>query len=219
MALNKKLRIRGFIFLLGLVIFLGYSLVYMARVVQPALREIGEVAARGIITELTAEAIKATFKGEKEIEDVLDIQKDSSGRVTMVSTKGVAISRMGSTLGEQMQQKMLALEPKRVKIPLGSIFANTLLSQTGPNVKIKVEPLGVAKVAVKTDFEEKGINQTKYKIIVEVGSRVRVLAPFTKSEIKVNNAYLIAEVVIVGEVPGTYVITTRDDMLDAISIN
>ncbi|MGI6752393.1 MAG: sporulation protein YunB [Anaerovoracaceae bacterium] len=219
MGSKRRLKIRGFIFLIGILIFIGYGIIYTTRVIQPALKEIGQVAARGIITELTAEAVKTTFIGEKEIEDILEIRKDDSGKITMVSTNGVAISKMGSALGESMQQKMLALEPKRIKIPLGSIFASALFSQTGPDIKIKVEPLGVAKVTVATRFEERGINQTKYKVLVKVGSDVRVLAPFSKSEIKVNNEYLIAEVVIVGDVPGTYVITTKEDLLDAISLD
>lgn len=219
MGMNKKLKIKGFLFLLVILIFIVYGLIYVDRVVQPTLAELGETAARGMITELTSEAIKSAFNSEEEIEHVLDIRTDESGKVTMVSTNGIAITRMASFLGGQMQEKMKMLEPMKVKIPLGAIFASPVLSETGPSVKVKVEPMGVAKVTAKTVFEEKGINQTKYKVYVQVGTTARVLAPFSKNEISVNNAYLIAEVVIVGDVPESYIITPKDGMLDALSID
>ena len=50
-----------------------------------------------------------------------------------------------------------------------------------------------------------GINQTKYKVFLQMDSQARVLAPFTINNIEVQNTILVAEAIIVGEVPSSYI--------------
>ena len=59
-----------------------------------------------------------------------------------------------------------------------------------------------------------GINQTKYKIYIELECRVKVLAPFSSNMFDVNNTVLVAETVILGDVPNSYVQVPKEDILD-----
>ena len=46
---------------------------------------------------------------------------------------------------------------------------------------------------------------------------VKILAPFSKENFQVGNEYLLAEIIIVGDVPESYVIVPKDEVLDAIN--
>ena len=77
--------------------------------------------------------------------------------------------------------------------------------------------MSVSKCDYESDFEEQGINQTKYKIYLKVKSTVRVLQPFSSKNISVENRILLGEMVILGDVPNSYVNVPKEDILDAIN--
>ena len=60
-----------------------------------------------------------------------------------------------------------------------------------------------------------GINQTKYKVYLQMDSQARVLAPFSINNIEVQNTILVAEAIIVGEVPEAYINVPGGSALDA----
>ena len=70
---------------------------------------------------------------------------------------------------------------------------------------------------MKRIFESQGINQTKYRIYITVESSIRVLRPFSSGDLKVRNKDLVAETVIVGEVPDSYVNVPENEILDAVN--
>ncbi len=81
------------------------------------------------------------------------------------------------------------------------------------NVNLKIMPLSVTNCDFETEFESQGINQTKYKIYITIESNVRVLQPFSAENFKIKNKMLISEVVIVGEVPDSYVNVPENNIL------
>ncbi|MDE8735333.1 sporulation protein YunB, partial [Eubacteriales bacterium DFI.9.88] len=64
------------------------------------------------------------------------------------------------------------------------------------------------------EFEAKGINQTKYKVYIILKSQVKVLAPLSASTFDMSSTVLIAEAVILGGVPKSYVQVPKEDILD-----
>ena len=64
-----------------------------------------------------------------------------------------------------------------------------------------------------------GINQTLHRIYLEVGCEVEILTPFHTRKETIVNQVLLAEGVIVGEIPDTYYHLegmTQDQLLDPI---
>ena len=124
---------------------------------------------------------------------------------------------MISDFGIMLQDRYEAVEPKKVKIPVGALTGSKFLSMTGLGVNIRILPLSVSSCSYESAFETQGINQTRYKIFLTVESTVRVLQPFSSKSIEVNNRILLAEMVIVGDVPESYVNVPKDEILDAIN--
>ena len=74
----------------------------------------------------------------------------------------------------------------------------------GPNVNIKMEVIGNLETDLKSEFKASGINQTLHRIYLEIKCNVIILTPFQTIEEPVINQVLLAEGVIVGEVPNSY---------------
>jgi len=79
-----------------------------------------------------------------------------------------------------------------------------LLSGRGPGVKIRISSIGNIDTNLNSEFTSQGINQTLHRIYVDISCNVKVLTPFKDIERKITNKVLLAENVIVGNIPDTY---------------
>ncbi len=86
----------------------------------------------------------------------------------------------------------------------GNFTGNSLLLGYGPNIKLKVIPIGTVSTEFKTEFISAGINQTRHRVYLGVICTMYVIAPLISSEIVVNNSVTVAETVLIGEVPEFY---------------
>ena len=64
--------------------------------------------------------------------------------------------------------------------------------------------VGNVETDLISQFSQAGINQTLHRIYLNVNCKVTVLTPFDTIEQQITNQVLIAEAVIVGNVPETY---------------
>ena len=64
--------------------------------------------------------------------------------------------------------------------------------------------VGNVETDLVSQFSQSGINQTLHRIYLNVNCTVTILTPFDTIEQSITNQVLIAEAVIVGEVPSTY---------------
>jgi hypothetical protein len=81
-------------------------------------------------------------------------------------------------------------------------------------VDIRIIPISVSSIDFETEFVSEGINQTKYKVYIELKSHVKVIAPLVSDTFEVSTTVLIAEAVILGTVPNSYVYVPEEDILD-----
>ena len=64
--------------------------------------------------------------------------------------------------------------------------------------------VGNVETDLVSQFSQSGINQTLHRIYLNVNCTVTILTPFDTLEQSITNQVLIAEAVIVGDVPSTY---------------
>lgn len=63
---------------------------------------------------------------------------------------------------------------------------------------------GTVETDLKSEFKEAGINQTLHRIYLEVKCNVNILTPYSTIKETIVNQVLLAEGVIVGNIPNTY---------------
>lgn len=94
-----------------------------------------------------------------------------------------------------------------------------ILSGRGPDVPIKMSTVGNVETDLISKFSQAGINQTLHRIYLNVDCTVMVLTPFNSIEQKITNQVLLAEAVIIGDVPNTYYNlngVTSDDLIEVV---
>ena len=76
-----------------------------------------------------------------------------------------------------------------------------MLAGKGPDIKIRICPAEKITVRLKSSFDSAGINQTAHRISAVVTAEVRSSLPIYSFETEVEFEFLLAETIIIGEVP------------------
>lgn len=137
-----------------------------------------------------------------DYKDIVSIEKTEKNRV--LKTDVVAINKIASDIALEAQKQFKELENEEIKIPIGAFTGSKYFAGTGPNINIKVITTGNVLTEIKSEFEAQGINQTMYRIYLELTCKVNIATQYKVIEDEIVNQVLLVETVIVGEVPETY---------------
>ncbi len=91
-----------------------------------------------------------------------------------------------------------------VRIPAGNLTGISLLMGRGPKIPVEIITLTSSSIGFQNSIVTAGINQTKHQITLQVNVDIDVLVPWGSKSTHVSTDVLIADTVIVGQVPGTY---------------
>lgn len=215
---RRQRRRRSMVLLLSLfllvITLLSWAAWFLKTTVDPALEEIGTMRARSLVTKMVNKAINDQFREELSAEDLIIHKTNEQGETMMVQADTKAINLLITEISKELQEEYRNMKEDVIMVPAGALLGSKIFSQTGPKVKMKVIPLSVSGMDFKTEFETQGINQTKYKVYIKLKSQVKVLAPFSSETINMASTILLAEAVILGKVPDSYVQVPKEDILD-----
>ena len=206
---------KWFLCLVLLLLVAIYSSIFTERIVKPNLTAIAEVKVRAMMAQIVNNAVHEEFKEDSAVRDLLLIKTDQEGNITYVESNTAAMNNLAAELAQAVQKQYQWNNAVTLEVPWGSIVGSPILSQVGPRVGMQVQPIGMSRANFKTEFESMGINQTKYKVYLQLDSQARVLAPFSVNNIEVQNTILIAEAIIVGKVPNSYINVPAGSAMDA----
>lgn len=74
----------------------------------------------------------------------------------------------------------------------------------GPKIKVETVVEGNVDIKFKSEFSSAGINQTRHTLYVEISTNVVTIAPLFENEKKYVNDIMIAETIIVSDIPSSY---------------
>ena len=128
---------------------------------------------------------------------------DTNGRVVAVKAN---MSRINAVSSELLSDIVEAADGGELSlaIPIGNLLGSSLLLGRGPEIPVNVSMMTSSRVDFKNDLVDSGINQTKHQIKLDVVIDIDVILPWKTVSTQVVSEVLIAETVIVGEVPQTY---------------
>lgn len=211
---NKAFR-KGVIFILLVSSVFFIMCVYVIKeVIEPNLEEVSRMRAQVIVSKAINTALDEQFSQSDNGAEFFDIQRDEDGVMEMVTADSIAINKLIVEISLNIQELFKDMQSEYMYIPFGSLMGSKLLSQAGPQVKVNVVPISVISSDFRTEFEEQGINQTKYMLYIILGCKIKVLCPFAYDTIETSTKVLIAEAVILGKVPSSYVQVPEEDILD-----
>lgn len=215
---RKQRQRRSMVLLLSLFLIVtalvSWAVWFVKTVVEPSMEDIGTMRARSLVTKMVNKAINDQFRKDINAGELLMHKTNENGETVMVQADTKAINLLTTEISKELQEEYRKMGEEIIKVPAGALLGSKIFSQTGPKVNMKVIPLSVSGMDFKTEFESQGINQTKYKVYIRLKSQVKVLAPFSEKTLNTSSTILIAEAVILGGVPDSYVQVPKEDILD-----
>ncbi|MDY4140579.1 MAG: sporulation protein YunB [Eubacteriales bacterium] len=141
--------------------------------------------------------------------------EDGSVRLLQANTAGM--NSLASRASLTAQARLEALQDQTVSVPLGSALGITLLAGTGPRIRVHMLPVGAVVTAYETEFTSAGINQTRHRVLLTMRAQVQLVLPTGASGVEAVTQVAVAESIIVGQVPDSFVNVGDDtDLLNLV---
>jgi len=173
---------------------------------RPLLKTLTETQARQISTVAINEAITELMEREEEpYKQLVRVETSGEGKVNAVKTDISAVNHLKARAATRILEKFREDAVREMKIPIGTLLGNDFTRGRGPKLPFLVELKGNVNTGIYSDLDDAGINQTIHKIMLKVSTDIYAMIPGCHVTTKVETEFCIAETVIVGEVPESYV--------------
>ncbi len=193
---------------------------YVVANLNPIVIAMAEAKARQLAVAAINQAVAEVMQSSVSYSDLIQVSTDANGRVTMIKANTLLMNDLASKTALTVQKNLAAMENEGVLLPLGSAFGVKILSSSGPRIRVGVVPVGSITTRFVTAFETAGINQTRHEISLEASTQMRIVIPTGASTVAITTIVPVADAIIVGEVPASYVnVPDVDSMLNLIPGN
>ncbi len=190
--------------------------IFIAKNVNPMIISLSNEKIKELTNDAVANAVLDVMKDVGDAEYV-KIERDKNGKISSVDVDADYISVLAQKITVEAQHRINEIGRDGIKIPIGSLSGVTLFTGMGPDINIKVYLVGSTQTRILSVFSDAGINQTLHRLYLTVSGSVAVAVPGLPSTIKTSAQVLMSELIIVGDVPPTYLNATNiGDMLDLV---
>jgi len=175
---------------------------------QNVIRDLARTQVMNSTSDLTNDAIaKQMADGIIQYDRIVYFEKDLDGKITALKTNMSEVNRLKTDILNIINDEILALDTSDIGIPLGSLFLPEFFSGKGPAIPVHILSIRNSDAVFTSDFSHAGINQTLHQLTMEVSVDVAVLVLAKTESFTVTSEVVVAETVIVGDVPQTYLQT------------
>lgn len=160
--------------------------------------------ATDIVTKTVNDSINEVIgKGVYGFDYFITLEKDGEGNVTAISSDMTHIN----TLSTEILNSVIESTDNgiiKIHIPAGNLSGLNLLLNKGPDIQVDIIMLTSSRVDFRNEMVSCGINQAKYQLVLEVTVDIDILVPWGTESATTVTEVIVADTVIVGKVPNTY---------------
>ena len=127
------------------------------------------------------------------------------GRITSLRTDMTQVERLKIEVLDILGGLIDEINTQQMGIPIGNLLLPDLLAGTGPELPVKAVSLTMSNADFFSDFTAAGINQTLQTLKVKFTISLTILTTVGYETVDVDSDVMVAQTVIVGTVPETYV--------------
>lgn len=208
--MRKRLKTFGIILLLcmGVLIAGFFSLRSKYRLV---IGDLAQTSVKNATSDLANDAVAQQIEnGNIRYDRIVYFEKDINGRITALKTNIGEVNHLKTDILNIINGRILALDAADIGIPIGSLFLPEFFSGKGPAIPVHILAIRNSDATFSSNFIQAGINQTLHQLVMEVNVEAAVLVLGETSTFQVSSQIVVAETVIVGEVPNTFIQTGED---------
>ena len=123
--------------------------------------------------------------------------------ITALKTNMSEVNRLKTNILNLINDEILALSTDDLGVPLGNLFFPEFLSGRGPEIPVQILSIRNSDASFSSNFTQAGINQTLQQMNLRVSVDVAVLVLGRSNSFTVSSQVVVAETIIVGDVPNT----------------
>ena len=206
MEMSRRKRRRRRIILIVLLLAVTGLILLVELHLSPYIRELARNqavnAASNAITDAVGEMLR---RGDTDFSRVIVLEKDVQGQITALRTDMTQVERLKVEVLGILGNLIAEINTQQLGIPLGNLLLPDLLAGTGPVLPVKAVSLTMSNADFFSDFTEAGINQTLQTLKVKFTISLTILTTVGYETVDVDSDVMVAQTVIVGTVPETYV--------------
>lgn len=192
-----------FLILLILVVC-GLFFGFRARF-SDAIRNLAKTQVTNSTSDLINDAIDGQIEvGNIQYDRIVFFEKDLNGRITALKTNMSEVNRLKTDILNLINDEILAMDTSDLGVPFGSFILPELLAGKGPIIPVQIMAIRNSDASFTSSFTEAGINQTLQKMTMTVYVDVTILVLGKTESFTVSSQVVVAETVIVGQVPDTF---------------
>lgn len=200
----RKKKKNGFIAFCLISVALIAAFMYITALNDARLFETAKLLAESRMRQLSNEMIdKSVNKTIDELgissEDFIINRGDAS-----FSADTLLINKFCAKISSSITAFASDVEDEKIGVPIGAATGVRLFANLGPDVVYTIRPAGDVDVDYETSFEASGINQTNFKIWINIKTSMQIVNPLINSKIIIKRKIMLVDTVVKGEVPDGY---------------
>lgn len=199
---------RFFTFLLAIPVIALLLLILFRIKYNDSIIRLAQTQVTNATSDLINDAIDLQIEvGNIQYERIVYFEKDLDGRITALKTNMSEVNRLKTDILSIINDEILAMDTATLGIPVGSLLFPEVISGRGPEIPVEIISIRNSDASFSSAFSEAGINQTIHQLTMNVIVDVSILVLGKNESFTVSSQVVVAETVIVGDVPDTYLQT------------
>ena len=200
---RKNIIFRRVVLLLVLALAVGLA-VHLYWSITGVMLSVTEETMRARTAAAVNESVSETLADRLRYDDLIAVERDAEGDIRAMTANSYEINRIARDTAYLAQKKLQAMAEEGIAIPLGAFTGIEALAGFGPEAVLRILPVAVVTCRFSSDFSGAGINQTRHAVYLDVTAEVSVVLPGRTSSFSTLSQVLLAESVLVGDVPQMY---------------
>jgi sporulation protein YunB len=194
---------KSFVFFVVVIASVCIIFYIFNKKIEPTLEAICTNNAKNVAFKASNESVYEYIKNIK-YDDLINLEKNSSGNVTALTANVSEINKLVNQISSKIQSRLEEKQENELTLPLSEIFGIRVIGARGPKIKVWTIVEGNVDVNFKSSFEDAGINQTRHTLYVEIVTNVATVSPLFSTEKQYVNSIMVAESIIISDIPSTY---------------
>ena len=204
----RRHKMRGKFLLLLIFALLIWTFMMLRARLWPVVRSLAQTQVINTASDLINDAIlEQIMEGEIQYDRIVYFEKDLNGRITALKTNMAEVNRLKTETLNIINDEILAQDTQTLGVALGSLIMPEFFSGKGPQIPVRILSIRNSDANFVSYFTEAGINQTLQQLSMDVILDVTILVLGQTERFTVSSQMVVAETIIVGDVPATYLQT------------
>lgn len=203
-------------FVLAIMVLILSLVIYADFRVRPMVAASARMIAKRAATEALNEAVTAELAQDVDYEKIVRVE-GKQGSLTAAHFDFAKVTELQSAATERADAALRSLANTTLRLPFAQVVGGSLFTTFTPIVPVRMTLMGDAHSSVQMETRTVGVNQSVHIIYLDISADMSVVSPLVSTPLSITSRIPVAYVVLMGEVPKTYLGKGADSFTSSFS--